>query len=171
MYKAIKRVKVQKSIDERGLVAEILKHVPDSFIDILAALFNYLMRAGQAPSDWRKKLFKMLPTTMPVDIPSEYRPIATIRLFYQFFCLHDFGMGGNRSGNSSAKRTTWFSGRQTCEEHLVTAHIVLDKFSSASVPIWIVSLDLPKAFDRVHWPALWRALSEQRLSEHMIWVI
>ena len=38
VHKAIKRMKVQKyqkSADECGLVAEILKHVPDSFIDTL----------------------------------------------------------------------------------------------------------------------------------------
>ena len=54
---------------------------------------------------------------------------------------------------------------------LVTTHLVLDKLSSTNVPIWIVSLDLSKAFDRVHRPALWRALSKQGLSEHMIWMI
>ena len=64
-----------------------------------------------------------------------------------------------------------FRGGRRVEEHLVTTHLVLDKLSSANVPIWIVSLDLSKAFDRVHWPALWRALSEQGLSEHMIWMI
>ena len=64
-----------------------------------------------------------------------------------------------------------FRGGGRVEEHLVTTHLVLDKLSSANVPIWIVSLDLSKAFDRVHWPALWRALSEQGLSEHMIWMI
>ena len=64
-----------------------------------------------------------------------------------------------------------FRGGRRVEEHLVTMHLVLDKLSSANVPIWIVSLDLSKAFDRVHWPAPWRALSEQGLSEHMIWMI
>ena len=57
------------------------------------------------------------------------------------------------------------------EEHLVTTRLVLDKLSNADVPIWIVSLDLSKAVDRVHWPALWLALSKQGLSEHMIWMI
>ena len=58
-------------------------------------------------------------------------------------------------------------GGRRVEEHLVTTHLVLDKLSSGNVRIWIVSLDLSKAFDRVQW----RALSEQGLSEHMIWMI
>ena len=58
VYKAIKRMKVQKSADECGLVAEILKHVPDSFIDTLVGQFNDLMRTGQVPTDWRKNIIQ-----------------------------------------------------------------------------------------------------------------
>ena len=47
-------MKVQKSADECGLIAEILKHVPDSFIDTLVGHFNDLMRTGQVPTHWRK---------------------------------------------------------------------------------------------------------------------
>ena len=39
------------------------------------------------------------------------------------------------------------------------------------IPVWVVSLNLSKAFDRVHWPALWKSLLEQGISEHMIWKI
>ena len=54
MYKAIKRTKVQKSADECGLVAEVSKHVPDSFIDTLVVQFNDWMKTGQVPTDWQK---------------------------------------------------------------------------------------------------------------------
>ena len=37
--------------------------------------------------------------------------------------------------------------------------------------MWSISLDLSKAFDRVHWPALWAALFEQGVPEHLIWVL
>jgi len=33
------------------------------------------------------------------------------------------------------------------EKYLVTAGVVVDKLLSVNVPVWIVSLDLPKAFD------------------------
>ena len=98
---------------------------------------------------------------MPVNVFSEYRPIATTRLFYQFFCLHDFFLGWVETELEihQPEEQHGFRGGRRVEEHLVTAHFVWDKLSSASVPIWIVSLDLPKAFDRVHWPALWRVFS------------
>ena len=66
VYKAIKRMEVQKSADECRLVAEVLKHVLGSFIDTLVVQFNDLMR--------------MLPKITRAKVPSEHRPIATIRL-------------------------------------------------------------------------------------------
>ena len=35
------------------------------------------------------------------------------------------------------------------EEHLLTANLVVDKLLAVSTPIWIRSLDLSKAFNRV----------------------
>ena len=32
-------------------------------------------------------------------------------------------------------------------------------------------MDLSKAFDRAHWPALWAAFFEQGVSEHLIWIL
>ena len=63
VHKAIKRMKVQKSADECGLVAEVLKQVPDSFIATLVVQFNGLMKTGQVPTDWQKTSFKLLPKT------------------------------------------------------------------------------------------------------------
>ena len=151
--------------------------MPDSFIDTLVVQFNDLMTTGQVPTDWRKTSFKMLPKTMRVKVPSEYRPIATIRLFYKLFAYMILGRVDfffrveAQLETHQPEEQHGFRGGRRVEEHLVTTHLVLDKLSSANVPIWIVSLDLSKAFDRVHWPALWRALSEQGLSEHMIWMI
>ena len=67
---------------------KFLKYVPDSFIDTLVVQFNDLMRTGQVPTDWRKTSFKMLPKTR---FPSEYRPIATIRLFCKLFAYMILG--------------------------------------------------------------------------------
>ena len=57
------------------------------------------------------------------------------------------------------------------EEHLLTATLMISKTLAADVPIWIVSLDLSKAFDRIEWGPLWRALRDQGISDHMIWLL
>ena len=134
--------------------------MPDSFIDILAVLFNDLRRTDGHQLIGEKYRSKCCQRLFLSRVPSEYRPIATIRLFYQFFCRHDFWMGGNRTGNSSARTKTWLSGRQTCgkTKHLVTAHFVSDKLSSASVPIWIVKKKL------LAWTC--RRLSTEYIGQH-----
>ena len=57
------------------------------------------------------------------------------------------------------------------EEHLLTTNILLDKATAGGRTIWIVSLDLSKAFDRAHWLALGAALHDQGVSEHRIWLL
>ena len=57
------------------------------------------------------------------------------------------------------------------EEHLVTANLVLGKADAVGIPVWIISLDLSKAFDRVHWPALWTALVDGGIPVHPVWIL
>ena len=47
------------------------------------------------------------------------------------------------------------------EEHLVTANLMLDKTGVVKIPVWTTSLDLPKAFERAHGPALWSAVVDE----------
>ena len=55
---------IEKVADECGVVAEVLKYLPDSGIDTLVAQSNDLMKTGQVPTDWRKTSFEMLLKTM-----------------------------------------------------------------------------------------------------------
>ena len=63
------------------------------------------------------------------------------------------------------------SGNRRLEEHLITAQLVLDKTLAVRMPVWVISIDLSKAFDRILWPALWQALLQAGVSKHPIWII
>ena len=47
----------------------------------------------------------------------------------------------------------------------------VQKTIAASAPLWIISLDLSKAFDKVDWNALWSALRQHGIPEHLIWIL
>ena len=57
------------------------------------------------------------------------------------------------------------------KKHLLTANLVVDKLLAVSTPIWIISLDLSKAFDQVSWDKLWVALRLQGISDHLVWTM
>ena len=57
------------------------------------------------------------------------------------------------------------------EEHFLTVNAFLDTALDVATPVWVLNLHLSKAFDRVHWPALWKSLLEQGISQHMVWMI
>ena len=54
---------------------------------------------------------------------------------------------------------------------MLSANILIDKILLANRPLWIFSLDLSKAFDRVDWDALWRGVRLHGVSAHLVWLL
>ena len=73
-----------------------------------------------------------------------------MRTYTRCQCLEQHGRG-------TAGRTAWVPSRRTHRRTSVTTNLVLDKTLALDVPMWIVTLDLSKAFDKV--------------SDHMLWVL
>ena len=48
-------------------------------------------------------------------------------------------------------------------------HVILVTY--VGTPVWIVSLDLSKVFDRANWNALWLALHDHGISDHLVWIL
>ena len=171
LEKAIQSLKLNKSCDECGLAAELLKHTPHALLQILLELFNHVFVTGDVPSTWRRTLFRMLAKTSKAKIVSDFRPVAHLRMLYKLFSymiLHriepvlDIGQPEEQLGFRRGRRM---------EEHLLTTNLVVDKSRASNVSLWILSLDLSKAFDRIDWGALWQALRAQGVSAQIIWTL
>ena len=151
--------------------AEVLKHAPAEFWDYLLSVYNVIFHHGTVPRSWCCTLFNMLPKKVRPTQVTDFRPVANIRLFYKVFaCLVLEGIEHQLDDHQPGEQHGFRRGKRI-EEHLLTANVFLGKTLAVGIPVWVVSLDLSKAFDRAHWPALWKSLREQGISEHMVWMI
>ena len=171
LTKAIQRMKTQKAADECGLVAELLKHVPEDVLTKLLALMNDLLFSGELPSTWQRTVFQMLPKTAKAMVTSDYRPIASVRVLYKLFAYLVLSRIEHTLDSAQPEEQHGFRKNRRIEEHLITAKYVFDKTLLTGTPIWLISLDLSKAFDRVDWQAFWTALATHGVSQHLIWIL
>ena len=171
LKKAITRLKTNKVADDVGLVAELLHHSPEVMLEALLHLFRTVLFTGEVPETWKQTVFNMLPKTRGAKSTSDFRPIAVVRMLYNAFAYLVLGRIEATLDAGQPEEQHGFRADRRIEEHLLTTNLVLDKTLSLDVPMWIVSLDLSKAFDKVKWENLWEALGEHGVSDHMLWVL
>ena len=171
LLKTLQRMKSNKAADENGLVAELLKYVPIEYLELLLNSFNRVLSHGNTPSTWHKTIFKMLAKCSRAKVTADFRPIANISLFYKTFAYMILGPVEDCLDAAQPEEQHGFRRGRRLEEHLLTANLVLDKSLAVGMPIWVISVDFSKAFDRVLWPALWQALLQAGVSEHLVWII
>ena len=104
-------------------------------------------------------------------VTSDYRPIANIRVLYKLFTYLVLGRIENTLHCAQPEEQHGFRKNRRIEEHLVTANYVFDKSMLMGTPLWLISLDLSKVFDRVDWQALWTALETHGVSQHLVWIL
>ena len=119
----------------------------------------------------RRLLFTMLPKKLKAKQVTDFRPIANLRLLYKLLAYLVLGRLEHVLDAQQPEEQHGFRAGRRLEEHLLSANILLDKAQASGFPVSIICLELSKAFDRAHWPALWAALFEQGVSEHLIWVL
>ena len=168
---AISSLKTNKACDKGGLAAELLHHAPHAFLEVLRDLYNHVFTSGDVPSTWRKTLFRMLAKHAKAKLVSDYRPIANVRLLYKVFAYMILHRIEPILESGQPEEQHGFRPNRRLEEHLLTANMIIDNTRQCGMPLWVLSLDLSKAFDRVDWPSLWQALRAHGVSEHIIWIL
>ena len=83
---AIKKLELDKAVDEYGLAAEMSKHLLDVHLRKLLDLYNnHVLCNGEVPSSWRRTMFTMLGKNAKAKFVSDFRPIASVRVLYKTF--------------------------------------------------------------------------------------
>ena len=75
---AIGRLQLKKSPDQRGVSAELLRHVPEEFLTALLRFYNSALEDGLVPDCWRTTCFHMLRKKIRAMHVSDFRPVANL---------------------------------------------------------------------------------------------
>ena len=168
---AIHSLSNNKSADEDGVVVELLKVAPDEFLTLLLEQYNSVLANFEPDPKWLEILFQMLPKAGNLQSPQNWRPIAILDLFYKVFAkiiasrIHPI-LESHQSDDSFGFRP----GKRIDDVFCILEDLTA-KANEWSLPLWIVSLDLSKAFDRVDHEALFAALADHGIPKNMILLI
>ena len=102
-------------------------------------------------------MFIMLAKIRDAKLSSDFGPIASVRIWCKVFTYMVLARIEPVLDASQPEEQHACRCRSRLEEHLVSANLVIDKLLAVGKPVWIVSLDLSKAFDRVNWSKLGRS--------------
>ena len=101
-----------------------------------------------------------MPKTGDFKNAASWRPIAILPVCYKVFAkvLHH-RLRAILEPKISEDEMGFMPGRG-CDEALLVLEMVVQMSLDQHMPLWLASLDLSKAFDRVEWPTLFQALGE-----------
>ena len=109
----------------------------------------------------------MLAKTPKAKTTGDYRPIANLRLLHKMSSYMILQRIEPVLDAAQPESQLGLRAHRRIDEHLLTA----SKSKASNMPIWILSMDLSKAFDRVDWQSLWHALRAQGVSEQIVWIL
>ena len=90
----------------------------------------------------------MLAKSAKSKLVTDYRPIVTLQLLYATFSYLVLSRIEALLAAGQPEEQHGFRQNRRLEEHLLTTNII-DTSRAVGLPIWVLSLDLSKAFDRV----------------------
>ena len=156
---ALKRMAKHRCADKRGLVCEMFLQSGDSVHDYLAYCFNVMLLTRTFPPEWYDTCFTLLHKGGQADDPNNWRPIAILSITYKIYMRILFGRLHADLDVQQADDQFGFRPRRSVEHALLVFESVVSNSVEWNIPLYIVSVDLRKAFDRVEHAALFRALA------------
>ena len=155
----------RRCADKQGLVVEMLKHGGEELHIKLLDLYNAVLDEGRSPLNWHCIVFSMLPKSGDLSQAGNWRPIAILPILYRLFSRMVYTRLLPILDAQQSHDQFGFRPHVRLEEALAIADTMIGKSNEWNSPIWIASLDLKKAFDKIEHRALFAALRRQGVDE------
>ena len=161
MARSLKRMKAGKACSEDGLVAEMLQAAPDHLLEMLALLFSDLLSGrGGMPEDWKTNRLIVLFKKGDASLPKNYRPIMILPVLSKLFSGILLERMSEKLEEKRTPEEMGFRKRYSCSDLIHTLRMMGERAMEFGETIWMASLDLEKAFDKVLHAAVFDALDD-----------
>ena len=149
-------MKRNKCADTTGLVAECSIYGNLDLHKCLLDVFNNMLAVGRFDA-----VFTMLPKGGNLFSPSNWRPIAVLKITYKIFAKLVYKRLRPTLQKHQFKDQLGFRPCTSVEDAFVVLASVCSKSLEWNFPVWFASLDLKKAFDRIEYSSLFGALQSK----------
>ena len=111
------------------------------------------------PESWQASSIRVLFKKGDDTLPENYRPICIIPILYKVFSrvLCERIKARLVSEQSQDQAGVWPG--SSCDDHLFSISLVVEKSNEFSVPLWVATLDFKKAFDTISHKSIWESLA------------
>ena len=150
-----------KSGDKSGLTLEMYLHGGHSVCVQLANIYNTVLSTGQFPDNCYESHFSLLPKGGDLNDPGNWRPIAMLSTSYKIFARALYERLRPQLDTQQSEEQYGFRKSRSTSHALLVLENIIGKAMEWNLPLWIVSLDLKKAFDRVEHDCLFQSLLNQ----------
>ena len=158
---ALRRMRRGRCSDSAGVTLEMFLYCGDGLLQAMLGCLNSMLHTGVLPSDWQETLFVMLPKGGSKRDVKNWRPIAILRIPYKIFARLLFQRLQPKLEKSQCSDQCGFRPGKSVDDAFIVLEELCCKSCEWGQSLWVVSLDLTKAFDRIEHPLLFNALDEQ----------
>ena len=163
-----KKMKKGKSTDTIRLVSEMFIHASADVLENLLFYLNEVLRTGEIPPNWFNTHFTLLHKGGDVHDVQNWRPTANLNITYRILARLVFNRISRALDSHQSEDQFGFRRNGSCAHALYVLESMISKGIEFNVPVWIISIDLKKVFDRIEHHALFRALREQEMDPEII---
>lgn len=146
---AIKKLKNNKAVGLDFISNEMLKYSKSQRLyTILSTIFNDVVKYGLILQNFNVSLIHPIPKTKTFrDKPDEYRPISVSNILCNVY--EQVILIKTHSTFKFNKRQFGYSAASSCKQSSFLVNEVINYYKRGNSPIYILSLDTKKAFDRM----------------------
>jgi hypothetical protein len=169
---ALKKLKAGKTCGDDGLFAEMLKTEHCGLIEAIATAFTGILRGEQSvPDDWCISKLVVLFKKGDAALAKNYRPVAIIPVLNKLFCGIILSRIKTKLNDLQPPEQAGFRPDYSCSDVVHCLQLVAEKCDEWGLELWVASLDLEKAFDRVYHSSVIECLMEAEVDQSIILVL